>query len=699
MSLMLDFKVKRLKKELKLLDVYVIATGTTLSAGFFLLPGLAAGQAGNSLPLAYLLAVVPLIPATFSIIELATAMPRAGGVYYFLDRTMGPLVGTVGGIGTWLALIFKVAFALIGMGAYLNLFFPSFQILPIAISLAATLGIVSFFGSKKSGGLQVILVIFLLALLGFFIFSGVPEIRLSSFSHLFDSEFASLLSTAGLVYISYVGITNIASLSEEIENPEKNIPLGIFLSLGTAIIIYFVGTLIMVNVIPMNELIGNLTPVATAANSILGRVSMILLSIAAIISFISVANAGIMSASRYPLAMGRDHILPKIFRKLNHWGTPVVSLILTVTVIVLIISFLNPIKIAKLASAFQLLMFGLVCFAVIIIRESRIESYDPGFKSPLYPWMQIAGIILPLVFIAEMGWLSIIFSTGLVVAGIIWYFSYAKKRVVRTGAIYHIFERLGRQRYAGLEGEMRGILKDKGLRDSDPFDEIVTRSNVIDLNEKTEFEVVVKTASEWISQFVQHTAEQIQKQFLEGTRMGATPVTHGIALPHLRLVGLQQAEMVLVRANNGVHMKFKNPLTDFDEEEQDVNAIFFLVSPEKNPTQHLRILAQIAGRVEEETFYEEWKSAKDDQEIKEVLLHEDRCLSIIVDGTTHTAPLLNKQLKEISFPEGCLVAMLRRSGQTIIPKGNTLLMEGDRLTIIGDPKGMIELKKQYPESS
>ena len=81
------------------------------------------------------------------------------------------------------------------------------------------------------------------------------------------------------------------------------------------------------------------------------------------------------------------------------------------------------------------------------------------------------------------------------------------------------------------------------------------------------------------------------------------------------------------------------------------------------------------------------------------MLHEDRCLSIIVDGSTHTAPLLNKQLKEIRFPEDCLVAMIRRSGQTIIPKGSTVLMEGDRLTIIGNPKGMAELKKQYPESS
>ncbi len=103
------YKARKLKKDLKLIDVYAIATGTTLSAGFFLLPGLAAISAGPALVLAYILAAVPLIPAMFSIIELATAMPKAGGVYYFLDRTLGPLMGTIGGIGTWLALILKVA--------------------------------------------------------------------------------------------------------------------------------------------------------------------------------------------------------------------------------------------------------------------------------------------------------------------------------------------------------------------------------------------------------------------------------------------------------------------------------------------------------------------------------------------------------------------------------------------------------------
>ena len=87
---------QRLKKELGLRDVYTIATGATLSAGLFLLPGLAAREAGPAIVLCYLLAAIPLVPAMLSIVELSTAMPRAGGSYYFLDRALGPLFGTIG---------------------------------------------------------------------------------------------------------------------------------------------------------------------------------------------------------------------------------------------------------------------------------------------------------------------------------------------------------------------------------------------------------------------------------------------------------------------------------------------------------------------------------------------------------------------------------------------------------------------------
>ncbi len=692
---MLANKFKKLKKDLSLFDVFAIATGATLSGGFFLLPGIASEEAGSMMFLAYFIAAIPLVPAMVSKVELATAMPRSGGVYYFLDRSLGPVFGTIGGIGIWLTLMLKSTFALIGMGAYLSLFFESLSIVPIAIIVAILLGALNIYGIKKTSKLQIILVFILLTLLILFIAGGIPKVNMSYFNNFQDADFQNILSTAGLVYMSYIGITKVASVSEEIKNPEKNLPWGVFFSFIVIIIIYTVGTFILSGVVPPEKLIGNFTPVATAGEILFGEVGFILLSVAALLSFISVANVGTMSASRYPLAMSRDHILPRFFGKINQKSSPVLSIVITVFLIIVMLLLLDPIKIAKLASAFQLLVFAFICLAVIIMRESRIESYDPGFKSPLYPWMQIFGIVTAFWLIIEMGWLPILFSLGLILISFTWYWFYAKDKVVRNGAIYHIFERLGRQRYHGLDSELRGILKEKGLRETDPFDEIVTRSFVIDFEEKSEFEDVVKTASAWISQYAAKSSGEIEKQFLEGTRMGATPVTHGIALPHLRLKGLQQAEMVIVRGKSGVHIKFKNPLIDFEDEETDVKAVFFLVSPENNPTQHLRILAQIAGRVDEDSFDEEWMNAKDEQEIKEALLHEDRCLSLIIERNSSGSGLIGKALKGANFPEDCLVAMIRRNGQTLIPKGSSVLEEGDRLTIIGDPKGMKELKKKY----
>ena len=688
-------KSKKLKKELKLLDVYSIATGTTLSAGFFLLPGLASIQAGPALTAAYLIAAIPLIPGMFSIIELATAMPRAGGIYYFLDRTLGPAMGTIGGIGTWLALILKVSFALIGMGAYLEIFFPNISIIPISIGIAILLGVINLFGSKKSGNFQTILVFSLLTILAIFIAGGIPEINKEHFNGFFDVEFTSLLSTAGLVFISYVGLTKVASLSEEVQNPERNIPLGVILSIITTLIIYAIGTTIMVGVMPMEQLNGDLTPVASSAKVIFGKIGAILLSIAALFAFISVSNAGTLSASRYPLAMSRDHILPKYLRKLNKSRIPFVSIILTVGIIIISILIFNPTRIAKLASAFQLLMFTLTSLAVIVMRESKIKSYDPGYKSPLYPWMQIIGIIAPLILIFVMGWVPILFSLGLILIGLLWFNYYAKDKIKRSGAIFHVFERLGHQRYDALDSELRGILKEKGLRKEDPFNEIVTGSHVIDLNEISEFEDVVVDVSKLLAKQLPFTPKEIATQILDGTRIGATPVTHGVALPHFRSEGIDKAIMVLVRSKAGVNIKVYNPLTQEEEEVQKVNAIFFLVSPENNPSQHLRILAQIAGRVDDDDFMKEWYTAKSEHELKETILHNERFLSIVVNETNKSSVLINKTLRDISLPHDVLIALISRDENIIIPKGDTFLKNGDRITIIGNPKSINILREKF----
>jgi basic amino acid/polyamine antiporter, APA family len=692
----------KLKKELGLFDVFALATGSTLAGGFFLLPGIAAASVGSALPFAYLIAALFLLPGLLAKAELATAMPRSGGVYFFLDRSMGPLWGTMSGFGTYFSLILKTSFALVGVGAYLGLFFPNLQIKTVAVGLAIVFGVVNLLGAKKTGAAQGVLVIGLLLLLAWFSGLGLFNIEMSHFSELMATPSGSLISTAGLVIVSYMGLTKVASVAGEVKNPERNLPLGMFLAYITAILVYMIGTTVMIGVVGVDTLSlngGDLTPVATTADVLVGNWGKVLMTIAAVLAFASVGNSGILSASRYPMAMSNDRLLPDFMSRLTKkTSSPWASIILTVGIVVLFVTVLNPIKIAKLASSFQLLMFAMSTVAVIVMREAKLDSYDPGFKSPFYPWLQIVGIIASLWMIFQMGYLSVSFTVGMLWFGALWYRYYASDRVERSGAIFNIFERLGRSSSNELDRELRTILKEKGLRTEDPFDEIIARSYVIDLEHSTTFEDVVEQASVRLGIRVPLTAHNIARKFLEGTRVGATPVTKGVALPHLSLEGLSSPEMVIVRAKRGVRLSAPDLELSPDKPESTVHAIFFLISPKDDPGQHLRILAQIARRVDSNSFQLEWDSASDEAGLKEVLLKNEHFLYLSIKADTGTAELVGKTLKEMKLPSGNLVAFIRRSDQNIIPTGETVLEEGDRLTILGDPSFLKITKAKYTES-
>lgn len=688
-------KDKRLKKDLSLLNIYSMATGATIASGFFLLPGLAYSQAGPSMILSYVVASLPVIPALFSTSELSTAMPRAGGVYFFLDRSMGPLMGTIGGLGTWLALILKTSFALVGIGVYLNVFFPSVAMQPFAIGFAVIFGVLNLFGVKKSGNMQTFLVIGLLLLLTWFTFTGLQQVEINRFVGIFNVPYNSVFSTAGLVYVSYVGLSKVASVSEEVKNPDKNLPKAMFLALITAVIIYILGTAVMIGVVPADILSGDLTPVTTTAEFLVGRWGSALMTIAAVLAFFSVANVGILSSSRYPLAMSRDHLIPLVFRNLSNNQVPKNAVIISVTIIIIILLTLDVAKIAKLAGAFQLILFALCSLAVIVMRESRIQSYDPGYKSPLYPWMQIFGIIAPFWLIIEMGWIPTLFSLGLLVTGTIWYNYYAKEKVIRDGAIYHMFARLGENRFTGLDTELRGILKEKGLRDKDPFDAVIASAAIIDISKDIKFEEVVDRVSEKFSKLFSVSAETIRRGFLDGTLVGATPVSNNAALPHLRLPNINHSEMIIVRCLTGIKVNIDSTISGPHSPNEKIHAFFFLISPEENPGLHLRILAQIASHVDNKGFIKRWLEAVNEQEIKELLLRDDRFVRIHLRRNSKTAAMIGLQISQISLPEGCLIALIHRAGKIIVPKGQIILCENDHLTIIGYPEGILELYEQY----
>jgi amino acid transporter/mannitol/fructose-specific phosphotransferase system IIA component (Ntr-type) len=691
----------RLRKELGLFDVYVISTGAMFSSGFFLLPGLAAAKSGPSVALAYLVSCVFIIPAMFSVAELATAMPRAGGAYYFLDRSMGPLMGTVGGLGTWMALILKSAFALVGMGAYLALYFDV-AVEPLAVALTVLFALVNIVGAKESSALQRWLVSALLLILGAFLVQGLlsigtlgpTRVAAARFSPFLPMGLGGFMATVGFVFVSYAGLTKVASVAEEIRRPDRNIPLGMMLSLATAAAVYSLGVFVIVALVPMEGLQQDLTPVATAAGAMApgpwAGIAVLFVVVAAIAAFASTGNAGILSSSRYPLAMARDRLVPRWLGHLGRFRTPTRSIVLTSALMAACILLLDVEGIAKLASAFQLLLFSLLNLAVIIMRESGIHGYDPGYRSPLYPWMQVLGFLAPYWLIVEMGQAAILFTLGLVTVTVGWYFHYARPTVQREGAIFHTFARLGERRYAGLDLELRAIVREKGLRDEDPFDEVVARAGVIEQSEPITFVDLASAAAARLESRTRIPRETLVAGFTEGLHGGFTPVSEGVAIPHLRVPGVSRPVLLLARCGSGISPP--NGLRAPQSEElRRVRAAFFLISPEDDPGQHLRLLGHLATIVDDPSFLPRWCEARDESELPEVLLQRERSLTLRVTSATHTGAWLGMPLKSVPLPKGTLVALVRRDGSGIVPDGSTTLQEGDSLTVIGSAAGIREL--------
>ena len=151
-------------------------------------------------------------------------------------------------------------------------------------------------------------------------------------------------------------------------------------------------------------------------------------------------------------------------------------------------------------------------------------------------------------------------------------------------------------------------------------------------------------------------------------------------------------EMIIVRARNGVEIKFKNPLKGFKEDVQIVKAIFFLISPENNANLHLRILAQIAGVVDDKQFQEYWSNATDEQELKEILIHDERYLSVNLD---ENSKLVGMKIKNIELPDKCLIAIIKRENEIVVPDGDTVFKYGDKVTVIGEPLSIVEFQKLY----
>ena len=240
-----------------------------------------------------------------------------------------------------------------------------------------------------------------------------------------------------------------------------------------------------------------------------------------------------------------------------------------------------------------------------------------------------------------MGWLPILFISGLVASATLWYLYFARYGANRNGAIYHIFERLGRLRYEGLNNELFDIMKEKGLREEDQFEDVIARSQVIDLEEETRFDRLVHLAAERLSPRLNMQIDQAVAEVMKSSRTGATPVAEGVALLQFCIPDLPDPELVLVRGMQGLHATYHDPVLD-TREEIVVHAVFFLVSPADTPALHLRTLARIAERTDDDHFGLIWDAAVDEHALRDISLRNDRYVNLQVLRDSPTGVMIGK---------------------------------------------------------
>jgi mannitol/fructose-specific phosphotransferase system IIA component (Ntr-type) len=294
-----------------------------------------------------------------------------------------------------------------------------------------------------------------------------------------------------------------------------------------------------------------------------------------------------------------------------------------------------------------------------------------------------------------MGFLPTLFTFGLILFGAIWYTYYARHRVDREGAIFHVFERLGKRRYEGLDMELREIIKEQETRDSDPFDQVVTEAYVIDILHQTTFQELVTRASQKLANELPVSASQLIPGFLEESSIEITSSAHEVAITHVRINGLERPHMLLARAQHGLRIYTTSDAQLGRSPDDLIRAILFIVTPEDNPGQHVRLLTRITKRAEDDGFIPEWLEARTGQDLKEALFHEEVMFTMRLEHGLAGEELIGKLIREFPHPEGTLVAMIRRSGELIIPRGDTELIEGDRLTLIGRAEGIDQLRELY----
>jgi amino acid transporter len=441
-----------LERTLGLVGGLAIGIGTMIGAGIFVFPGLAGAEVGAAATLSFGVSGVVALLVALPTSELATAMPKSGGGYYFVSRGLGTLAGTVVGLSIWLGLVFATAFYLVGLGYYaldaLALVgvtvgaSPGSVVSVLAVVSGAGFTVLNVTGTENAAKLQNGIVALLLSMLVAFLAYGVLDVvgvvgaetpggteadRWTAFP---------VLSTAALVFTSYLGFAQVATVAGEIKRPGRNLPLAMIGSVLVVTVMYVTTIFVATSVFDRTQLgtFGE-TAMVEIGRELLGSGGALVIVLGGLLATMSSANASILSTSRAIYGVSKDALLPRWAGRINlRYGTPHVALGMAGGPVVVLAATREVQLLAEVASFLHLIMYGLICVALVAIRRDEPEWYDPAFRVPGGPVVPVVGAVASFALVAFMDPASILVGALVILATAGWYLYYARD-VTLKGAL------------------------------------------------------------------------------------------------------------------------------------------------------------------------------------------------------------------------------------------------------------------------
>jgi mannitol/fructose-specific phosphotransferase system IIA component (Ntr-type)/uncharacterized membrane protein len=374
---------------------------------------------------------------------------------------------------------------------------------------------------------------------------------------------------------------------------------------------------VVVGLLPHSVLTKTLTPVSTAAHSFAGNIGLIVTSIAAMLAFITTANAGIMSASRTPLAMSRDGLIPDFFSRISPKNkTPYTAILFTGIFMVVVILALKIESLVKVASAFILILFIMNNLSLIIIRKIDLRNYKPSFRAPLVPYIQIFAIIVYTALLYEMGFKIMLMAVIFIILSLIWYYYYARNKDFTQSALIMLVEKIMDEKlekeagHKNIEEELFEILQHRDEINEDFFDKRIEEGMAFDIDKKMNKNEFFDFISEKIEKKTSLDKKEIYEKLCEREKLSSTNISDGLAIPHIILPGKDIFEIAIVRVKKGIQ---------WHDSGEPVKAVFVLMGSMDNRELHLKSLMAVAQLVQNEEFFEKWMDAHDEKDLKSTI--------------------------------------------------------------------------------